>query len=104
MHGANGCVSCFGGIKDPGFLGVMRGMDCVPSVQRVSVMECVPGTSSMECMPKCKSAGRAPTQTGYDGKSDLRAFLVQFECMAQGHKVHLVTALRGAVWTCGSFS
>ena len=41
VHDAIGCVSSLGGIKDPGFLGVPT----VPSVQRVSVMECVAGTS-----------------------------------------------------------
>ena len=50
VHGANGCVSSLGGIKGPGFLGVMRGMDCVLSAQRADVMESVPGMSGMECM------------------------------------------------------
>ena len=38
-------VSSLGGIKDLGFLGVMRGMD----VQKMSLMECIPGTIGVEC-------------------------------------------------------
>ena len=41
VHDAIGCVSSLGGIKDPGFLRVMRGMECMPSVQKASMMECV---------------------------------------------------------------
>ena len=59
VHYAIECVSSLGGIKDPGFLGVPN----VPSVQRASMMECVPGKSGVACMSECKSAGHALTHT-----------------------------------------
>ena len=64
VNNAIGCVSSLGGIKDPGFLEILRGMECVLSVQRVSMTECVPGMSGVECMSEWKSAGHALTQTG----------------------------------------
>ena len=67
VHDAIGCVSSLGGIKDLGFLGVKRGMECVLSVQRASVTECVPGMSGVECISECKSAGHALTQTRVAG-------------------------------------